>query len=294
MKTDRHTTLFEQERPRLTSMAYRMLGRWSEAEDIVQDAFLRWQVADHAALQSPQAWLTTVVTRLSIDRIRRNRAAREVYVGPWLPEPVLTPEGGERSDTGMETLASDLSLGLLHVLERLGPEERAAFILREAFDASYADIAATLGKSEQAVRQVISRARTRVREARPRFETRPEVHQRLLTQFMTAVAAGNPEQLTGIFRPDVQLVSDGGGKRPAALRVLNNPQEVAQVILHLATAKGGPQQIRPVTLNGAPAVWLRDAQGFETTMQLEIVDEQVKAIFIVRNPDKLAHLRLQA
>jgi RNA polymerase sigma-70 factor (ECF subfamily) len=111
---------------------------------------------------------------------------------------------------------------------------------------------------------------------------------------MTAVAAGSPEQLTSIFRSDVQLVSDGGGKRPAALRVLNNPQEVAQVILHLATAKGGPQQIRPVTLNGAPAVWLRDAQGFETTMQLEIVDEQVKAIFIVRNPDKLAHLRLQA
>jgi RNA polymerase sigma-70 factor (ECF subfamily) len=141
MKTDQHTTLFESERPRLTAMAYRMLGRWTEAEDIVQDAFLRWQVADHAALQSPQAWLTTVVTRLSIDRIRRNRASREVYVGPWLPEPVLTPEGGERTDTGIETLASDLSLGLLHVLERLGPEERAAFILREAFDASYADIA---------------------------------------------------------------------------------------------------------------------------------------------------------
>jgi RNA polymerase sigma-70 factor (ECF subfamily) len=219
MKTDQHTTLFESERPRLTSIAYRMLGRWTEAEDIVQDAFLRWQVADHAALQSPQAWLTTVVTRLSIDRIRRNRASREVYVGPWLPEPVLTPEGGERTDTGIETLASDLSLGLLHVLERLGPEERAAFILREAFDASYADIAATLGKSEQAVRQVISRARTRVREARPRFESRPEVHQRLLTQFMSAVAAGSAEQLTSIFRSDVQLVSDGGGKRPAALRV---------------------------------------------------------------------------
>lgn len=294
MKTDQHTTLFEQERPRLTAMAYRMLGRWSEAEDIVQDAYLRWQVADHAALQSPQAWLTTVVTRLSIDRIRRNRAAREVYVGPWLPEPVLTPEGGERTDTGIESFASDLSLGLLHVLERLGPEERAAFILREAFDASYADIAATLGKSEQAVRQVISRARSRVREARPRFESRPEVHQRLLNQFMTAVAAGSPEQLTSIFRPDVQLVSDGGGKRPAALRVLNDPQEVAKLILHLSAAKGGPQQIRPVTLNGAPALWLCDAQGFETTMQLEIVDDAVKAIFIVRNPDKLAHLRLQA
>ncbi len=292
MTRDEHTTLFEHERPRLTALAYRMLGRWSEAEDTVQDAFLRWQAADRKDLRSPEAWLTTVVTRLSIDRIRRNRASREVYVGPWLPEPVLTPEGGERTDTQVESLAGDLSLGLLHVLERLGPEERAAFILREAFDVPYADIAATLGKSEQAVRQVISRARTRVREERPRFESRPEVHQHLLTQFMSAVASNSTTQLTSLFRPDIQLVSDGGGKRPAALRVLNAPDEVARVVLHIASSKGGPQLIRPVTLNGAPALWLRDSQGYGTTMQLEVVDGAIRAIFIVRNPDKLAHLGL--
>lgn len=292
MNRDEHTTLFEQERPRLTALAYRMLGRWSEAEDTVQDAFLRWQAADRQELRSPGAWLTTVVTRLSIDRIRRNRASREVYVGPWLPEPVLTPEGGERRDTHVEGLAGDLSLGLLHVLERLGPEERAAFILREAFDVPYADIAVTLGKSEQAVRQVISRARARVREERPRFETRAEVHQQLLAQFMTAVAAGSTTQLTSLFSPDIRLVSDGGGKRPAALRVLNAPDEVARVVLHIASAKGAPQLVRLVTLNGAPALWLRDAQGFGTTMQLDVADGTIRSIFIVRNPDKLAHLGL--
>lgn len=292
MTTDEHTSLFEHERPRLTALAYRMLGRWTEAEDTVQDAFLRWQAAARNELRSPEAWLTTVVTRLSIDRIRRNRASREVYVGPWLPEPVITPEGGERNDAQVESLAGDLSLGLLHVLERLGPEERAAFILREAFDVSYADIASTLGKSEQAVRQVISRARTRVREERPRFETRPEVHEQLLTRFMTAVASGNAAELTSLFRPEIQLVSDGGGKRPAALRVLNAPDEVARVVLHIALSKGGPQLIRPVTLNGAPALWIRDSQGFGTTMQLDVVEGAIRSIFIVRNPDKLAHLGL--
>lgn len=292
MTIDEHTSLFEHERPRLTALAYRMLGRWTEAEDTVQDAFLRWQAAARNELRSPEAWLTTVVTRLSIDRIRRNRASREVYVGPWLPEPVITPEGGERNDAQVESLAGDLSLGLLHVLERLGPEERAAFILREAFDVSYADIASTLGKSEQAVRQVISRARTRVREERPRFETRPEVHEQLLTRFMTAVASGNAAELTSLFRPEIQLVSDGGGKRPAALRVLNAPDEVARVVLHIALSKGGPQLIRPVTLNGAPALWVRDSQGFGTTMQLDVVEGAIRSIFIVRNPDKLAHLGL--
>ncbi|MEQ1752791.1 MAG: RNA polymerase sigma factor SigJ [Micropepsaceae bacterium] len=281
---------FEAERKRLASIAYRMLGRWSEAEDAVQDAYLRWQAATHQTIETPAAWLTTVIVRLCLDRIRKSRAAREIYVGPWLPEPVITIEGGQISSESTESLAQDLSLGLLHVLERLGPEERAAFILREAFDSSYADIAATLGKSEPAVRQLVSRARERVRAARPKFEPRPEVHQKLLGQFMSAVAAGSTGQLLSIFRPDIQLVSDGGGKRPAALRIVSSPEEVARLILHLASAKGGPSDITPVTLNGLPSLWFRDGQGFETVVQLDVADGLIHSIFIVRNPDKLSHL----
>jgi len=284
---------FEAERRRLTAVAYRMLGRWSEAEDIVQDAWLRWQAADHRSINSVPAWLTTVVVRLSLDRIRRNRAAREVYVGPWLPEPVLTIEGGEHVPETHESLANDLSIGLMHVLERLGPEERAAFILREAFDSSYADIAAILGKNETAVRQIATRARERVRAARPRFDARPEVHQQLLAQFMSAVSSNSMDQLTSIFRADVQFVSDGGGKRPAAMRVVSGPEEIARLIFHLAQANGHPAHIRPVTLNGLPSLWFLDAQGYESAAQLDIMDGAIQSIFIMRNPDKLAHLALQ-
>lgn len=286
-------SVFETERKRLTGVAYRMLGRWSEAEDAVQDAYLRWQAADHGAVEKPAAWLTTVVVRLCLDRMRRAKAAREVYVGPWLPEPVLTMEGGERrEDQSMDSFADDLSLGLMVVLERLGPEERAAFILREAFDSSYAEIAASLGKNEAAVRQLVSRARERVRAERPRFRAEPEKHQRLLGEFLTAVAANDTSRLVAMMTSDVRFVSDGGGKAPAALRVVNSPEEVAKLIMHLAGAKGGPRDMKFVTLNGVPSIWFLDGQGFESVVQFAIEDELVQAIYIVRNPDKLAHLKL--
>lgn len=287
-----NTDVFEHERRRLTALAYRMLGRWSEAEDTVQDSFLRWQAADRDAIESAPAWLTTVVVRLCLDRIRKQKASREIYVGPWLPEPILTPEGGERRDEEMDALASDLSIGLLHVLERLGPEERAAFILREAFDASYAEIASTLGKSETAIRQLVSRARERVRSTRPRFETQAESHQRLLAQFMSAVASNSQEQLLALFQPDIQFISDGGGKAPAALRVVNSPEDVARLIIHLSATKGGPTGLKLAMMNGLPSVWFRDGQGYDSVVQLEIVNERISAIFIIRNPDKLAHLSL--
>jgi len=283
---------FEGERKRLTGVAYRMLGRWSEAEDAVQDAWLRWQAADHGEIERPSAWLTTVVVRLCLDRLRRAKASREVYVGPWLPEPVLTPEGGERRDQGAESLANDLSLGLMVVLERLGPEERAAFILREAFDSSYGEIASALGKNESAVRQLVSRARERVRAERPRFRADPQVHQRLLAQFTSAVASNDASALLAMFKSDVRFVSDGGGKRPAALRVVNTAEEVAQLVIHLAGAKGGPREMRFVELNGVPSLWFIDGQGYESVMQFDIADERIQAIFVVRNPDKLAHLSM--
>ncbi|MFM9863701.1 MAG: RNA polymerase sigma factor SigJ [Micropepsaceae bacterium] len=283
---------FESERKRLTHVAYRMLGRWSEAEDAVQDAYLRWQAADHAAVQTPAAWLTTVIVRLCLDRMRRAKASREVYVGPWLPEPILTMEGGERRDAEMESFADDLSLGLMVVLERLGPEERAAFILREAFDSSYGEIAAALGKNEPAVRQLVSRARERVRAERPKFRAEPEVHQQLMAEFLSAVAANDTSRLVAIMKSDVRFISDGGGKAPAALRVVDSPEEVARLMLHLANAKGGPQAMKFITVNGVPSVWFRDGQGFETVAQLDIDSDKVSAIYIMRNPEKLAHLKM--
>ena len=284
-------TAFERERKRLTGVAYRMLGRWSEAEDAVQDAYLRWQAADHAAIETPAAWLTTVTVRLCLDRIRRAKASREVYVGPWLPEPILTMEGGERREAEMESFADDLSLGLMVVLERLGPEERAAFILREAFDSSYAEIAAALGKNEAAVRQLVSRARERVRAERPRFRAAPDAHQRLMNEFLSAVAANDTSRLVAMMTSDVRFVSDGGGKAPAALRIVDSPAEVARLMLHLAGAKGGPQAMHFVTVNGVPSVWFRDGQGFETVAQLDVDGDKICAIYIVRNPEKLAHLK---
>lgn len=286
-------SVFEAERKRLTGVAYRMLGRWSEAEDAVQDAYLRWQAADHGAVEKPAAWLTTVVVRLCLDRMRRAKAAREVYVGPWLPEPVLTMEGGERrEDRDMDSFADDLSLGLMVVLERLGPEERAAFILREAFHSSYAEIADALGKNEPAVRQLVSRARERVRAERPRFRAEPEKHQRLLGEFLTAVAANDTSRLVAMMTSDVRFVSDGGGKAPAALRVVDSPADVAQLIMHLAGAKGGPREMKFVTLNGVPSIWFLDGQGLESVAQFDVEGDLVRAIYIVRNPEKLAHLKL--
>jgi RNA polymerase sigma-70 factor, ECF subfamily len=292
MSDEQFTEAFEAERKRLTGVAYRMLGRWSEAEDTIQDAYLRWQAADQDAIEKPSAWLTTVVVRLCLDRLRRAKASREVYVGPWLPEPVLTPEGGERRDEEKESFADDLSLGLMVVLERLGPEERAAFILREAFDSSYGDIAAALGKNEAAVRQLVTRARDRVRAERPRFRADASTHQRLLGQFTSAIAANDTATLLSIMTSDVKLVSDGGGKRPAALRVLNTPEEVAKLLLHLAGAKGGMQRMKLLIANGVPSLWFVDGQGYDSVMQLDIAGDQIRTIFIVRNPDKLAHLNL--
>jgi RNA polymerase sigma-70 factor, ECF subfamily len=292
MNAESAASTFERERKRLTGVAYRMLGRWSEAEDAVQDAFLRWQAADIRAIETPAAWLTTVVVRLCLDRMRRAKASREVYVGPWLPEPVLTPEGGERREEEVESFADDLSFGLMLVLERLGPEERAAFILREAFDSSYGEIALALGKSETAVRQLVSRARERVKAERPRFQPQPEAHRRLLTEFLSAVAANDASKLVGLFKSDVRFVSDGGGKRPAAMRVVHNSSEVAQLILHLAGVKGGPREVRLEMFNGVPSVWAVDGMGHESAMQFDIADDRIQAIYVVRNPEKLAHLRL--
>lgn len=291
MSAESIASTFEGERKRLTGVAYRMLGRWSEAEDAVQDAYLRWQAADHRAIEVPAAWLTTVVVRLCIDRLRRAKAAREVYVGPWLPEPVLTAEGGERRDDDAESFAHDLSMGLMLVLERLGPEERAAFILREAFDSSYADIAAALGKNETAVRQLVSRARERVKAERPRFRVAPGAHEKLLTELLSAVQTQNTSALANLLTKDTTFISDAGGKRSAALRVVSGAEEIAKLVIHLTSTAGGPHEIRPIDVNGAPGVWIIDHRGFENVLQIETDGERITGVYVSRNPDKLAHVR---
>jgi RNA polymerase sigma-70 factor (ECF subfamily) len=291
MKADAPTTVFEGERKRLTMLAYRMLGRWSEAEDAVQDGYLRWQAADRSEIRVPGAWLTTTVVRLCLDRMRKTKASREVYVGPWLPEPVLTPEGGEREmSTDTTSFAQDLSMGLMLVLERLGPEERAAFILREAFDSSYAEIAAALGKNEAAVRQLVSRARERVKGERKRYEPPPGAHEKLMAGLLSAIQAQDVSGLAALLTKDASFTSDAGGKRPAALRVVTGADEVAKLLIHLTTTGGRAQEIRPLNFNGAAGLWVVDRRGFENAIQIELDGERVSAIYVVRNPDKLAHI----
>lgn len=291
MSLDLQTTTFEGERKRLTMLAYRMLGRMSEAEDAVQDAYLRWQAADQSEIRVPAAWLTTTTVRLCLDRMRKAKASREVYVGPWLPEPVITPEGGEISLTSdKESFAQDLSMGLLLVLERLGPEERAAFILREAFDSSYAEIAAALGKNEAAVRQIVSRARERVKGSRKRYNPPPGAHERLMASLLKAVETKDPLAVAAILTKEASFTSDAGGKVPAALRVVSGADEVAKLVVHVMTNAGRALEMRQVNFNGAPGLWVIDRRGFENAIQIELDGDRISAIYVVRNPDKLAHI----
>ncbi|HSN33089.1 MAG TPA: sigma-70 family RNA polymerase sigma factor, partial [Ideonella sp.] len=212
-------TLFAAARPRLFAIAYRMLGTRADAEDVLQDAWLRWHRADRASLQSAEAWLVTVVTRLAIDRLRAAKAEREAYVGWWLPEPLVEPVD-ERTPEAAAELAGELSVALLWVLERLGPEERAAFLLRQVFDHDYAEIAALLDRSEAACRQMVHRASERVQQERPRFEVPPAAHRQLVERFMHAARSGERQALKALLADDVAVVGDGGGKVPSFMKIL--------------------------------------------------------------------------
>src|SRR3954471_20731960 len=206
-----------QYRPRLFGIAFRMLGDVQDAEDLVQEAMLRWQHADRASVRTPEAWLVAVITRLAIDRLRQAKTQRAAYPGPWLPEPVAE----ERLSPEYRTeLASDLSMAFLVLLERLAPEERAAFLLRDVFCCEYDEIARALGKSQAAARQTVHRARERVRADRPRFAAPPDAKERLLGRFVAALGNGDKDALLALFAKDITWTSDGGGKVNAARRVL--------------------------------------------------------------------------
>jgi RNA polymerase sigma factor (sigma-70 family) len=282
------TELFERHRPRLFGLAYRMLGTPADAEDVLHDAWLRLHAQDLAALEDPEAWLVTVATRLALDRLRRAKAERDHYTGPWLPEPLVAES--EHPDAAFER-GETLTLSFLLLLERLGPEERAAFLLHEVFDYSHAEAAAILDIGQDACRQRVHRAKSRLREGRPRFSVDAVAQKRLLQRFVAAMAEPTLDTLRALFAEDAVHISDGGGLARATLRPLQGADRLARLYLQLARNFGGPGlRYELVTLNGAPALLLLDGATLASAMWIESDGERITAIHALRHPGKLARL----
>jgi RNA polymerase sigma-70 factor (ECF subfamily) len=280
--------IFQALRPRLFGIAYRMLGVRADAEDIVQEAWLRWQHGGGGEARIPEAWLVTVVTRLSIDRLRGAIAERERYVGPWLPEPLVDEVAGS-PEAALEA-AGDISTAYLLMLERLGPEERAVFLLHQVFEFGYDEVAAMVGKSEPACRKILQRARERVRAERPRFAVAREQHLALLGKFIEAARSGLPERVQELLTADAAYLGDGGGKAKTTVRAVLGAERVARLVVGIErkwTDRGSHQLIQ---VNGAPGLltW-RDGQPDAVTT-LDLHDGRIAAIYVVRNPDKLGDL----
>ena len=280
---------FEQHRARLFGVAYRMLGCRADAEDVVQDAWLRWQRTERALLDSAEAWLVTVVTRLSLDRLRSAKREREGYVGPWLPDPIFN-DALPSPDLRME-LASEVSVALLTVLERLAPEKRAAFLLKDVFDYDYPEIADILSKSEPAVRQLVHRAREDLRAGRPRFSVTEQTRDRLLEKFMTAATTGDREAVMALLTDDAEYLSDGGGKVYAALIALRGPERIGR-LYHVVARRFPGLTYRLLRVNGEfGAVVLRDGEVFSVHC-FRWQGDRIAGLYVIRNPDKLLHCGL--
>jgi RNA polymerase sigma-70 factor (ECF subfamily) len=284
MDTDERLEVFESHRTRLFGIAYRMLGAVADAEDVMQESWLRWQQADASAIRNAEAWLVTVTTRLSIDRLRVAVTERERYVGEWLPEPIATaaPSATDRQ----AELASDLSLAFLVLLERLAPEERAALLLRDVFDTGYEEIARVLDKSEPATRQIVHRARTRVRGERTRFPVAAETKERLLEQFLAALRADDKEALLALVADEATWTSDGGGVVSATRRVVRGALRIVRLVLGLEH-KWGPLEHSITWLNGEPAIATTYQGRLAFTTSVETDGERLLAFYRVLNPEKL-------
>jgi RNA polymerase sigma-70 factor (ECF subfamily) len=285
--------LFEELRPAAFAIAYRMLGSVSEAEDVVQEAFLRLHrmLREGERVESPRAYLSTVVTRLCIDQLRSARARRERYVGEWLPEPLLASD--EADPARHAEVADSLSLAFLVLLESLSPEQRAAFLLREVFDYPYDQIARIVGKSEDNTRQLVTRARRQVQEGRPRFEASRERREVLARRFFAAAVDGELEALEELLAHDVVLHGDGGGKAPALAHPVHGRAKVARTLLawFRAAARIGGVSLQAAEVNGQPGALLFDPEGrLVTVLSVDVADGQVQAIRSIVNPDKLRHL----
>jgi RNA polymerase sigma-70 factor, ECF subfamily len=288
---------FEPYRRRLRGLAYRMLGSMADAEDAVQETYLRWHATDRNKVLDPRAFLMTTTARICLDMLTSARARREEYVGPWLPEPVV--DTAALAPDSRTELAEDLSIALLLTLDRLSPLERAAFLLHDVFDFSFSEVAATLERSEAACRQLAARARAHVREVRPRGAgaqaARPgEIdarHAELMSAFVSATRSGDLDALTRMLASDVRVVTDGGGKVAAALNVIEGADPAARFLVG-ATRKGWRDDftLRYAAINGLPGVILDGPGGPVQTTAFEIEGGVVRALYVVRNPDKLRHL----
>ena len=274
---------FEPLRQFLIGVAYSMLGSFAEAEDVVQDAYLRWSARDRQAVDNPRAFLARVVSRLCLDRMKSAASRREHYVGTWLPEPMVTE--------GIEPSSADVSVALLLTLERLSPLERAAFLLHDVFDMDYAEIAKALGRSEAACRQLATRAREHVREERPRFGATEEGRAKLAEAFAAALAQGDIDPLAKLLADDAILYQDGGGKRPAVKHPIHGKDNIVEFLTAVRKTKTAAtlEHIERVHINGLPGFLIRTSAGIET-MSFDVADDQIVAIYSIRNPDKLRHL----
>lgn len=283
------TSQFQACRPRLYAIAYRMLGSQADAEDMLQEAFLRWHRAEGGTVRCPEAWLTTAVTRLCIDRLRAARAERRAYVGPWLPEP-LVGDGAGLPDRASE-LASDLSVAFLLLLERLAPRERAAFLLHEAFDCGYGEIAPMLGVSEANCRQIVRRARQRVQRDRPRFEVTDAARRRLLETFHAALQAGDRDALLGLFAADASWIADGGGKTAAASKAVHGAARIAKLLAgvggRMARKYPGRITARLLPINGHTGLVTCIDGRPRMAISIETDGVRILAGYNVVNPDKL-------
>ncbi|WP_256775564.1 MULTISPECIES: RNA polymerase sigma-70 factor [unclassified Stenotrophomonas] len=285
------TDIFQTHRPRLFALAYRLLGSRSDAEDIVQDAWLRWQGADTAAIRDPEGWLVTATTRLGLDRLRAVRNARVQYVGPWLPEPLeiaLDPDP-LHDPAQRHALADEVSVAFLALLEQLKPDERAAFLLKDVFDYDYPEIAPLLDHSPANCRQLVHRARQRLQAGKPRFDASPEQHRDLLTRFMDASQRGDQAAILSLLHANAAMVSDGGGRVTAAIRPLLGAERIAQLYWAIAR-RNGAHPARIGYVNGEPAILRFQGAQLHSITLVSIDGERIAQVLSVLNPEKLTAL----
>jgi RNA polymerase sigma-70 factor, ECF subfamily len=284
-ETTPSTVEFERLRGRLFGLAYRMLGSRADAEDVVQEAYLRWHQASRDRVESPEAWLVTAATRLSIDRLRRLKTERAAYTGQWLPEPIVSPE--DAPDRSLD-LAADLSIAFMTLLERLAPEERAAFLLHDVFDVGYDGIAAVLEKTEAACRQVVHRARERVRGERRRFEVTESAKKAMLDKFIAAMHEQNEARLLALFAPDATWTADGGGKAGAGLYPIVGADRIARLVIGIERTWPPDRTIEVATVNGETGLLMREHGRTIAVLSIATDGERILNMFAILNPDKLA------
>lgn len=280
------TATFTALRPRLHGIAYRMLGSVPEAEDVVQDVWLRWHGTDVDAIENPEAWLVAATTRRAIDQLRAARTRREQYIGIWLPEPVLTDDSASPED--LQELASDVSVAFLALLERLAPEARAAFLLREVFDEDYPEIAHVLGKSEAACRQLVHRAKDQLRDERPRFEVNRDLHATLVRRFAGAMASGDFRAMREILAPDAVLMGDGGGHVSSFPKPMEGGPRIAQLLYAPSIRNDRGMRVEIARVNGELAVMRYFEGALESVQTFASENGRITAIHVQRNPEKLA------